>query len=259
MLNKMLFKKLILGSALVLSPNLFGSIVLIDSFNEGTIATSQTGIGSNFDTDSGLGSVAGGFRISRAHVTAGSGSNDINNTDTATPGVFTWNNDAAATGHFHLYYGYSVFNPAFGADIEQTNAAHSFSDMNLNLVSAGPANDRIRISVISSDLSGPIRINMVSNRTGTVSMVTQTVNLPAAVGLGGPASPFNLDFFFSGFTVVSGGTFDFADVDQVTIEAATDLTSVDWRLDQVSAVPEPSVLAPALLGLGAMVLRRRRR
>lgn len=215
--------------------------VMIDNFNDSVTNITVNGVASAIDLDTALSSAIGGSRETRVHNTASAGPNDDNTANT-NGDEFTWSQEADATGHFHLAYGSLI-------------AAPDGFNLNANFGS----DDKVIITVISSDILGPISVQFAMNvGEANESVWGRTVLLNQVGGFGLP-SPYDLVFNFSDFTLISGtGAFDKTDVDGVMIEAAANLSSADYKFDNIYTIPEPS--STALLGLAglALIVRRRR-
>ena len=156
--------------------------------------------------------------------------------------------DTDTTGHFHLYYGFNTYTGAGAATLWNEQDPGDYNALGLDASSE----NAITIDIAQADVSDAIRVGIVTS-FGEGDEVVATLEVPNAGG------PETLTFNFASFTAVEGviGDLDLADIDLIIVEAANDLTSADWSLNQISIVPEPST---ALLGMvGLLGLARRRR
>ena len=223
-------KNIIIPTISLLSLPLSASIV-VDNFDSGTFNDLQTGVGSSTFTQTGIATsdTIGGIRSVKSDVITGTGSSRVNTDQTA--GQFTWNVDSATSGLAHLYYGSSA-----------TGGSHLNADFS--------AESAIQFDVISTDVPGTMRIELVMN--GGASIWEVDVAVPGLI-----VTPISAAVDFSSFTHVSGGAMDLSDVDAMTFEVTNALASSDWQFDAITVVPEPST--GALLGLAGLLLILRRR
>lgn len=261
MLNRIFLS---LGLVITFSVTGFSQTILIDAFTAGTlpngfnISVSQTGTGSTTQNPGAvhaassvlnpLGGTNEGRRIVRSHVTSGDNSLTIDNTGIANQLNVALG--AATQGHFHLYYGYSDFNPA-NAPNDQTG---NYVDLNRNLTIGG--NNVLQISVLNPDHSGGIEIMVMSHRGnigGTEALAF--VSKPYIFGPGEQVLTFNYSEFIG---------VDFTEVDQIIVQPLGDLGSAaDLGIDNfvsTIAVPEPAtyaLMAGVSLLAGACYYRRR--
>lgn len=237
-----------LGFAFGLGSASFAQTIIIDSFTSGTLPNgynfniSQTGLGSTSDNPGAvhaassvinpIGGVNQGQRIVRAHVTDGDTTLNLNNNI----GISNQLNvalGAGAQGHFHLYYGYSNYNP----NNAPNDQAGNYADLGRDLTVGG--NNVLQISVLDPDHSGAIEIMIMSHRGnngGTEALAF--VSKPYTFGPGVQVLTFN----YSDFVGV-----DFTQVDQIIVQPQGDLQSAaDLGLDtfiSTIAVPEPTTYA----------------
>lgn len=243
----------------------FSQDIIIDLFTSGTLPNgynfnlSQTGVGSNSDNPGAvhaassvlnpIGGVNQGQRIVRAHVTSGDTTLTVDNN----VGIADQLNvalGAGSQGHFHLYYGYSNFNP----NNAPNDQAGNYADLGRDLTVGG--NNVLQISVLDPDHSGAIEIMIMSHRGnigGTEALAF--VSKPYTFGPGVQVLTFN----YSEFVGV-----DFTQVDQIIVQPQGDLQSAaDLGLDtfiSTIAVPEPATYAlMAGVGLAATAGYYRRR
>jgi hypothetical protein len=237
--------------------------VVIDNFNEGTFnitATSGTPSVSQLDQGLSNSNTLGTRRISRAHFISGGGGGDqVNVNNTANPGRFSTNLTATATGHFHLYYGYTAYDPASS---DPVSPLHTFADINADIAGGLPGgNIGVALDFTTLDHNATLILKLVTNHTGggqTVSVVSK----PVTANL----SPFVVQFTNAELTagIVSGPGLNFADVDQVILEVGDLEGGTDLVLDSLrfTSVPEPTTWAligcTGLLAVGGTWYRRRR-
>jgi len=221
----------------------FGATVTIDTFDTAAGVTDVIAVGAAPSSAAQLlstGAAIGGTRLTRSHmVTGGAGDRNRVRNDSSFPlsDSLVLSQDTGVTGHFHLYYGYTDYDPSAAGP---TSGTHTFSDLNANFDAA--TNNRIRFDIITADQAGSIRITLVSNRDlglGT-SEVAQVIK-----SWGGAVSNYELSWGLSEFAGI-----DFTDIDQIVIESL-DFTSADMAIDNIQVVPEPGSLA--MFGAAGMV------
>jgi PEP-CTERM motif len=237
----------------------FTSTVTAPAPNGSNFNISFSGVGSQTFTNTGLnastvinptGGTDAGIRISRAHITTGT--NTINVDNTGTNDQLNVGLGTATSGHFHLYYGYNSFDATLAPNAQLPAA---YNDLSRDFTGGG--NNSITLSALNPDHNGGVTILLISGR-GTGSEAVVSANVPYVTG-----NPSNqtLTFLFTAFPGIN-----FTDIDQIIIEPTGDIPAAgDLSLDNiivtVSAVPEPATYA--LMGLsglavGAGVWMRRR-
>jgi hypothetical protein len=260
---------LLAGIASVLSVGAVSAqTIIIDNFTSTVTAAAPNGSDFNITfsgedsqsvTNTGLnastvinptGGTNAGIRITRAHIT--SGTNTINVDNTGTINQLNVGLGTATSGHFHLYYGYNAFDPDFAANAQPSG---NYNDLSRDFTGGG--NNSITLSALNPDHNGGVTIRLISGR-GTGSEAVVTASVPYVTG-----NPSNqtLTFLFTAFPGIN-----FTDIDQIIVEPTGDIPAAgDLSLDNitvtVSAVPEPATYA--LMGLsgvavGAGVWMRRR-
>lgn len=217
--------------------------ITIDSFNEELFGVSATTAGSQTQESTGISTseTIGGVReitLNTGGTPSAFARNDFSNQ--APVGQATWAVAPSVTGNFNLSYG---------------NFATSGSDLNADF----STEEAIEVRVISTDLAGEITVSLSVNSGAAV--YAGTLNVPASVGTGGPASPALISVDFSDFTLESGsGSLNLADVDGVSFQSQN-LANADWQLDfiQTRAIPEPSsMLLISFVGFGCLLRRSRK-
>ncbi len=237
------------------------SAILIDNFEDGDFTNTLSGLGSQTLSQSPASSnTVGGQRLVRANTSFEAANTSASNQTDIGAGNFTWSVSADTTSNFALLYGFSGFalpgNDSSGVNdwINTVGTPASYSDLNLDLSNESDFN----ITIDSADVAGPLRITLISDRTGALAVGSSTVTVGGGIGGTFGSPPITFNFPFSDF-----GLTDFSDIDQIIVDSPVGLDSADWSLTNietvtVTQVPEPSSLAFALLGSLLMVGRRRR-
>ena len=199
----------------------------IDDFST-TSTLSRLGAGTNTQTTPSAGAI-GGSRFESVGVLVGGGSANLKiNSPLANIGAMS--SETGIDALFGLTYG-------------------AGGDLNANFSPDNAFTIRLKKSDIAS------ATNMITVTTTGAGSASASFTLPALVGLGGPASPFDVVVPFSSFT---GAAVNFGDIDRIAY-SFNPRDSADWQVQLLgtAAVPEPASLGLLAAG-GALLVRRRR-
>ena len=235
--------------------------ILIDNFEDGDFTNTLNGLGSQTLSQSPASSnTVGGQRLVRANTSFEAATTSATNQTAVGGGNFTWSVSADTTSNFAILYGFTDFSLAGnngGGPDDWTNTVGSpatYSDLNLDL----STESGIAITIEAADVAGPLRVTLISDRTGAQDLVSSTINVGGGIGGTFGSPPVTFEFDFSSFGLAS-----FADIDQIIVDSPAGLDSADWSLTNIETitptqVPEPSSMVLALLSSLMIVGRRRR-
>lgn len=271
MLTKQLLSVAVLGGALVMSAaSANGANLLDDQFDDGALGTNTTGVGSGFTLHQGLGTAATATESAGVATLSNSGSvvTTIQSNDTFNPTdlTLTWSINSAVNGGFNgggvgwVEQGGIPFlgAPAVELDFRADRLTFDLID------GAGNATRQVGIAhgsiadpnatynwAFNSPLLAEVTLSATGwaiNVSGTGVSVNQT-GLYADLGIGGlqygGATRVTLDMILA----ESGGA--------LATYASSVNTAGGAEFEYVTLVPEPTSLA--LIGLGGMMVLRRRR
>jgi hypothetical protein len=200
------------------SSQLIYAQVTIDNFNTGSIALSYPG-GPNSGKNTGLmdADTIGGRRELDIFRDTGVGIVDGDINDLIAPQIFSFSTTTNTTGHFNLKWGDYISSP--------DNQA-----LNLNIA----AYTQIQIDVVSVD-------QQIDNLWLALNDGTEEAHYITIPALGTGVYSWNLSNFTST---------NFADIDGIRLYTTTSRPALDFAIDYVQAVPEPSTyIILAFLGL----------
>jgi hypothetical protein len=203
------------------------SAALIDNFTT-TSVLSRTGAGTITQTTPASGAI-GGNRFESVGVLAGGGVADLK-VNSPLVGIGALSSETGVDSLFGLTYGNA-------ADLNASFSLDSAFIIRLKKSDIGSTNNTITVT-----------------STG-IGSASASFSMPALVGLGGPASPFDVSVPFSSF---SGAAVDFGDIDKIAF-SFNPQDSADWQIQLLgtTSVPEPSALG--LMASAGLLLTRRRR
>ena len=218
------------AAAVTLAFGMSAQGTLIDSFDTYQTQTANSGNPSDSSEISGAG-ILGSYREMEALWTAGP--NDVQTTaDAGGSGVFNFSLGADTDGKAYL-----TWDGAGDAGL----GGYDLTD--------GGTQDRIRVALLFDDLPADCRIAVLDTSGG---FSYGDLRFP-----GGVFTETYFDVLYSDFLHL-GSPADFTDIDLVTVAIQCDYPATDIQMDFVeTAIPGPAALS--LLGLGGLLVTRRRR
>ncbi len=222
----------VLATLGVLAPTVHAAPFTIDHFTQPNTgqAVSVTGIGSAFNTTTGLAGVVGGSRTLQVDVTASAyGQSSSLVVSPASPGALSLGNDSGQVGVGTVTW------DANGAGLGGVD------------ITNGSILPIFQATILFSDLNLGFRVDITETAGAGGSTAFWSTNLGSGPSL--------VNQSLASFT--NAGAVDFTKVDKIVLTMSGPLAQ-DATLDLVEVVPEPVTMS--MLGLGglALLLRRRR-